>query len=118
MGEVKEEYPTTKQLRRIMKQACEKHSVRITYTKTREINYHALPFDQWSHYSYNARRFLRTIEYRLEFDHTDHYKDAMAQVEAWITLSGKKLRYGDRYYSPLNFRDGTRTKAMKIICTI
>ena len=113
---MKEEYPTTKQLRRIMKQACEKHGVRITYTKTREANYHALPFEQWAYYSYNTRRYLRTIEYRLEFDNTGDYTAAIEQMEAWLVLSGKKLRYGDRYYSPLNFRDGP--KAMKIICTI
>lgn len=113
---MKEEYPTTKQLRRIMKQACEKHGIRITYTKTRDINYHALPFDQWSHYTYSDRSRLRTVEYRLEFDNTDHYKEAIAQVESWLTLAGKKLRHSDRHYSPFNFRDFTRS--MKFICTI
>ena len=113
---MREEYPTTKQLRKIMKQACEKYNVRIIQSKTREATYSSLPYDQLLHYDYTARRKLRTIEYRLEFDSVEDYKQAVGQVKSWLTLSGKVWRSNDRYYSPFYKNDGPIS--IKVICSI
>lgn len=113
---MREEYPSTKQLRKIMKQACEKHNVRIIQSKTREVTYSTLPFDQTVYYDYNARRKLRTVEYRLEFDTADNYKEMIGQVKSWLALSGKTWRCSDRYYSPFYKNNGPI--AIKIVCSI
>lgn len=109
---MREEYPSTKQLRNIIKQACQKYNVTIKYSKTREANYSSVPFDQWTYY--RSLRCLRTIEYRVEYNSVDDYKKAMQQIESWLLLSGKSFHMSNGYY----FWKEIGKRTFKVVCTI
>ena len=63
---------------------------------------------------FTARRRLRTIEFKVEFEESDHLSAAIKDAQAWLTLSGKHLAI-EREWA---YRYGNTDRTLKITCLI
>lgn len=109
---MREEYPTTKQLRRIAKQAFDKHNVIVDFSRTRAVHFASLPWDQWN--EYRNTRVLRMVQYHLKISNIEAYVQSMRQVKSWLLLSNKTFRLAEGCTEPKYIGE----KTIKIICTI